>query len=229
MNVRQVMAAVRQRGWKVFTRPYELNIVGLRSDSTKPNAFDDHIAVFYTDANGNLASHIYPATTDPGTFWLRQPMNPQGTAILSQGQYLNAYRIGLHRGQYTALVQQGNVTAIRDYDRDAVLDFANGREFTGQFGINIHHAKSSGTTKTVDKYSAGCQVFANFDDFLQFMSLCGTHRQRYGNNFTYTLIDLRAVARTARKRIVVGGLLALTAVGVVFATRQIAIQGIKQQ
>jgi hypothetical protein len=222
MNVRQVMSVVRQRGWRVFTRPNELNIVGLRGDSTRPNAFDDHIAVFYKDANGNLASHSFPATTDPGTYWLRQPMNQQGTAILSQGQYLNAYKIGLHRGQYTALVQQGSLRVIRDYDRDAVLDFANGHEQTGHFGINIHHASSNGTTRTVDKYSAGCQVFANIDDFKQFMSLCNRHRDLYGNQFTYTLIDERAINRNSRKRFVVaGGVLTLAAIAVAVAAHRI--------
>lgn len=203
MNAGQVMAAVRQHGWRVFTRPFELNIVGLRSVNTRANSFDDLICAVYHDRTGKAVGHFFPATTDPGTYWLRQPMNPQGTAILSQGQYVGAYSLGLHRGKYLALVQKGQVTVIRDYDRDAVLDFHNGTKATGHFGINIHHASSNGTTKVVDKYSAGCQVLANIDDYDTFISLCKRHRELYGNKFTYTLIDARAVGRNARRRMVV--------------------------
>jgi hypothetical protein len=47
-----------------------------------------------------------PATTDPGTFWLRNLMNPQGTAIVKQGQYIGSHGIGMHRGKYLALTQK---------------------------------------------------------------------------------------------------------------------------
>lgn len=191
--------ALVKKGYKAFLRPYELNIVGVRSNSTVPNSFDDSICVFYRDKGGNFVQHKFAATTDPGTYWLKNPLNPQGTAILKEGQYVNAYGIGLHRGQYSALVQKEPVTVMRDYDRNATLDFLNGREDTGLFGINIHHASSQGTTKTVDRYSAGCQVFANIADFTSFMTLCERHRVLYGNGFTYTLIDERAVSRASKK------------------------------
>ncbi|RYY91015.1 MAG: hypothetical protein EOO15_00295 [Chitinophagaceae bacterium] len=194
-----ILAALAARGYRAFTRPLELNIVGVRADSTKPNSFDDSIHVFYRNREGQLVQHKFPATTDPGTYWLLNPMNPQGTAVLKQGQYISGYMIGMHRGKYKALVQKRPVTVLRDYDRKAVLDFLNGKEDTGLFGINIHRAAESGTTLTVDKYSAGCQVFQKAGDFELFMQLCERHRQLYGNEFTYTLIDERALAREARK------------------------------
>jgi hypothetical protein len=194
-----VQEALQKKGYRIFMRPYELNIVGVRSDSTKPNAFDDTIYVFYVDREGKLMQHLFPATTDPGTYWLQNPMNPQGTAILKGGQYIGSHAMGMHRGKYLALVQQRPVTVIRDYDRNAVLDFSNGREETGLFGINIHRASETGTTKMVDHYSAGCQVFANITDFIGFLSLCERHKGLYGNSFSYTLIDERAVNREAKK------------------------------
>jgi hypothetical protein len=189
-----------QKGYKIFVRPFELNIVGIRANSVLPNRFDDSIHVFFHNSEGKLVEQRFAATTDPGTYWLQNPMNPQGTAILKEGQYLNAYMIGLHRGKYMALIQRLPVTVMRDYDRNAVLDFMNGREDKGMFGINIHRAAENGTTKTVDQYSAGCQVFAAAADFNQFMSLCERHRQLYGNQFTYTLLDERAVSRATKKK-----------------------------
>jgi hypothetical protein len=191
----KIKGLLRFKGYKLFTRPYELNLVGLRSKSTIPNRFDDELHVFYKLPNDNWEYHVFKITTDPGTFWLNNPENPEGTAILAEGQYIGSHVLGLHRGLYTALVQNKPVTVMRDYDRNAVLDFYNGKKFTGKFGINIHRANKVGTTKTVDKNSAGCQVFENASDFDVFIKLCQQHVSRVGNAFTYTLIDFRSVRR----------------------------------
>jgi hypothetical protein len=196
------MAAVKRAGFKVYDRPNELNIVGIRSANTRANSFDDTMNVSYRDGTGRWVSLSWPCTTDPGTYWLKSPMNPQGTAILKGNmQYAGAYGIALHRGKYKALCQiNGPVTVIRDYNRDDTLDFQNGTEARGSFGINVHHANRVGTTREVQKYSAGCQVFANIDDFDDFMALCEHHRELYGNKFTYTLLDHRALARGSRRK-----------------------------
>jgi hypothetical protein len=102
----RVKKILNEYGFVLYTKPYQLNIVGLRSKSIKSNAFDDEIHVFYTKPDGRWNYHIYPATTDPGTFWLNNPAYPQGTAILAQGQNVDAYTIGKQRGLYEALVQQ---------------------------------------------------------------------------------------------------------------------------
>ncbi len=199
MTITNLQDALAAQGYRQYTRPYELNIVGIRADSTQPNLFDDSINVFYRTKDGSWQLHQFAATTDPGTYWLENPLNPQGTAILKAGQYIGSHSIGMHRGKYEALVQVRNVTVLRDYDRKAVLDFMNGKEDTGLFGINIHHALAVGTTRYVDKFSAGCQVFASMDDFNVFMQLCYRHRELYGNAFTYTLIDNRALIRASKK------------------------------
>jgi hypothetical protein len=197
--------------YEIYLRPYELTILGVRSESTVPNRFDDEIHVLFKNNSKQWVHYIFPATTDPGTYWLKNPLSPQGTAILKQGQYKASYEIGLHRGKYYSLIQSKPVTVLRDYDRNAVLDFKNGKTETGMFGINIHHASENGTTKTIDQYSAGCQVFANIKDFELFMKLCEVHKNLYGNFFTYTLIDKRAIKRQQRKQIAEG--LAIGAAG----------------
>ncbi|MEM0998430.1 MAG: hypothetical protein AAGN35_15325 [Bacteroidota bacterium] len=192
---------MRNYGWLIHSQPYRLNILGVRSNSTRPNSFDDTIHVFYTDERGRWRLHSWRCTTDPGTYWLHSPMHPQGTAILKTGQY-HSYGVAKHRGKYWALCQiKGKVTVVRDYNRDSNLDFRNGREMEGHFGINIHRASSYGTTKEVERYSAGCQVFANATDFEAFMRLCEGHRQRYGNAFTYSLLDLRSVRRAKARKV----------------------------
>jgi hypothetical protein len=198
----RIVSILNQKSYLIGTRPFELNIVGVRSRETKANRFDDEIHVFYkTEGGKNWNYHIFKATTDPGTFWLENPMHPQGTAILKAGQYFDAYKIGLHQGKYKALVQKSPVTVIRDYNRNAVLDIKNGQEYTGNFGINIHYAVSAGS---VDRDSAGCQVLENKKDHDLLMQLAEKHRQLYGNSFTYTLIDFRAVRREFYRRFAIG-------------------------
>lgn len=204
----RIKSIINSKGFKLYTRPYELNIVGLRSKHTKANRFDDEIHVFYKSATGKWEYHIFKATTDPGTYWLKNPMG-KGTAILAQGQYENAYQLGLHRGQYTALVQRKPVTVMRDYDRDAYLDFLNGSKVRGIFGINIHRANRAGKAKFIDKHSAGCQVFENIEDYDFFLKMCERHAGNYGNAFTYTLIDFRAVRRESLKRVAIGAATAM--------------------
>jgi hypothetical protein len=192
----KLIAALIGHGYRLFTRPFEMNIVGLRSESLIPNVFNDTINVLYKDDKGNWQHRCYYATTDPGTYWLKNPLNPQGTAILKEGQYVNSHAIGLHRQKYSALVQRNPVTVIRDIKRDGKLNMS-GKEDTGLFGINIHRAMEEGTTKTIDKYSAGCQVFANANDFAAFMGMCERHKQLYGNGFTYTLLHETAMLSMA--------------------------------
>lgn len=208
----RIKAILKDFGYILYTKPYELNIVGIRSKSVIPNRFDDEIHIFYQTKEGKWNYHMYSITTDPGTYWLKNPSYTQGTAILSDNQYVNAYALGMHRGKYEALVQVKPVTVIRDYDRDAVLDFNNGVKDTGLFGINIHRAESTGATPTIDKYSAGCQVFQNVEHFNLFIGLCEQHAKLYGNSFTYTLVDFRALARVTLKRILIVTSLAVTTV-----------------
>ncbi|MCB9234080.1 MAG: hypothetical protein H6581_20655 [Bacteroidia bacterium] len=188
---------MQERRYLIERLPLKLNIVGVRSEDTLPNTFNDEIHVFTRQPQGNQWYHWkWAATTDPGTYWLRNPMQPQGTAILKEGQYPNAYQIDKHLDLYPALCQRtGKVTILRDYDRDAILDWNNGTEESGYFGINIHRALIEGTTLYVDRHSAGCQVFANASDFDLFMKLCVASEKLYGNSFTYTLIDHRSMSR----------------------------------
>lgn len=210
-NIRGLLSLMRSKGYKINDRPFELNIVGVRADSNVPNKFDDTLYAFWNTDNGWQGKY-FTVTTDPGTYWLNNPMQKEGTAILKQGQYINSHKIGLHQGKYKALTQQKPVTVIRDYDRNALLDFNNGKEDTGLFGINIHRANAVGTTKTIDKYSAGCQVFENADDFAKFLELAEKHNSLYGNNFTYTLVDERALNRAMKRKLVylLGGIGAIS-------------------
>jgi hypothetical protein len=209
--INKIKQLAKDKGYIIYDEPYRLNIWGFRANTEEPNSFDDELHVFTNVSETkipNWAYLVFKITTDPGTYWLKNPMNPQGTAILKTGQYRDAYRIDKHRGKYYALCQRNaKVTVVRDYDRDAVLDFYNGREETGMFGINIHRARKNGETYSIDRYSAGCQVFKNANDFNFFMKMCEVHKKLYGNKFTYTLVDKRMEFRSKLKKITISSVL----------------------
>lgn len=187
MNILKLLIG---RGFKIFQRPYELNIIGVRSKNSRPKRFDDSIHVFYKNESNQWVYHNFNATTDPGRYYLNNPILPGGTAALIEGQYINAYAIGFHKGTQKSLVQTRPVSIVRDSDRNNKLSFT-GNVQKGLFGINIHRASLQGSTKYIDRYSAGCQVFESSEDFDYFIELCDKHRALYSNKFTYTLIDKR--------------------------------------
>ncbi len=202
-DLRNLMKALKDKDYVIYEQPFQLNIVGVRNAESQPNKFDDQLYVFYKDENWNWVLKEYPITTDTGTFWLLNPMSSLGTAMLKEGQYIDAYKQGLHKGQYTALVQDKPVTTYRDYDRNAVFDFGQ-RETTGNYGINIH--KAGADSQNVDKWSAGCQVFQKSEDFQEFMQLTDKHKANFGNKYTYTLLDERALERKGRRFLLYGGM-----------------------
>ena len=179
---------VASLGHAVFEKgEYNLNIIGIRTANSDANTFNDRICVVYKDEHGWI-TRTWPCTTDPGTYYREKPMNVKGTAILKEGQYRGVYKIGKHRGKYDALVQTGGrVTVWRDNNMDDVLDMEPGTEDSGYHGINVHKAGEASTE--VNRWSAGCQVFANDDDFDEFMDLCRTAKSLWGETFTYTLVE----------------------------------------
>ena len=187
-----VYNAMQNKGYEVFetdTKPYNLNIIGIRNNNRAPNFFDDTIVVMWK-YKGQWNFNQYQATTDPGLYYLNHSLSPGGTAILKEGQYLHCYCLGLHRGQYKALVQFMPVTIIRDFNKDNYLDFSTGKEDTGIFGINIHRANLTGKTINVNQWSAGCQVFADSNQFSEFITLCEKAEKYWGKTFSYTLINI---------------------------------------
>lgn len=196
--VEQYKEVFQKKGYAFFENgDYNLNIVGVRNDSGDASRFDDFLNVLYK-VEGEWKCDVYPATTEPGTSILRRPIKEvrhKGTAILVPGQYRSTYRIGTHGGKrsYTALVQRGGkVKVVRDNNRDSKPDYHNPEE-EGWFGINIHKHWGSDARINTGGVSAGCQVFQSSKDFYEFMDTCQESADKWGNSFTYTLLNERDI------------------------------------
>tara|TARA_R110002051_G_scaffold121244_1_gene194464 strand:- start:436 stop:1014 length:579 start_codon:yes stop_codon:yes gene_type:complete len=186
-----ILQRVKDLGHEVFTDgDYDLNIVGIRTESREANKFDDIMTCTYKQ-DGTWITKYWPCTTDPGTYHLDNPYHVVGTAILVPGQYRGVYKLDLHSGKYLALCQRnGKVKVYRDPNKDEVLDMDPDTIQEGFFGINIHRASSKRTSTQVDRWSAGCQVFASHDDLAELLTLAKFQQDKRGwPSFTYTLIE----------------------------------------
>ena len=190
----QIEETVKSKGYKWFENgDYNLNIVGVRNSETNnevTNKFDDCVTLSYK-VDDDWKFHCFKATTYPGKHWVENIMNESGVAVLKPNQYRGSHKIGLHQGKYEALRQQKPVQVYRDNNLDVCYDLLEENVQEGIYGINIHRAtgiKGKESTQ-VDKWSAGCQVIASYDDFELFMEVCNKAKDTWGNSFTYTLIE----------------------------------------
>lgn len=196
-RLEQVKEAMNRLNYKIFDgidsrgakRNYDLNIFGVRSANIRAGKFDDWLGVFWMNWDKNKWEYyVWKATTDPGIYYLKNPMNVRGTAILVEGQYRSSHRIGLHKNKYTALVQAGTVRVYRDSNKDDILDMDPDSIQQGAFDINIHRANAYKASSSVDKWSAGCQVIADPGNFAKLMDICSEAAEMWGLYFSYTLL-----------------------------------------
>lgn len=180
------------KGYTWFDKgAYNLNIIGVRKklyNNKVTNLYDDMLIVDYNTEVGHKRQ-LFNITTKPGLYYMQKLGNPKGTAILVPNQYRGCWQIGLHQGKYKALVQRKPVAVYRDGNKDDIFDLEPVSIQNGLFGINIHRSNETWTRNTIDQYSAGCQVFNNPTDFNAFLRLCEKQKAKYGNTFTYTLIN----------------------------------------
>ena len=144
-----------------------------------PNQFDDYFGLIL---NNNV--EWFPSTTNAGTHWLKNLLNPKGCALLKPNQYIDTWKIGLHQNKYEAFCQVKPVTVYRDKNLNEKSEETAITE-TGLFGINLHRASETMVSKFIDKWSAGCQVFSNPADFKKVLDAAKESKKPL---FTYSLL-----------------------------------------
>ena len=189
-TLENILRVCQERGLPVFTndkKDYNLNLVGVRTKDLKSNTFNDFMFVIWKYKGAwNMLS--YNITTDPGTYWRENPMNADGTAILKEGYHKAIWKMGLHKGQYPALVQHKPCEVYRDNNGDGILDTEFMDTQVGLFGINCHRSNASAISTQVDKWSAGCQVHDDPNRYHNFMAICDKAAANWGNSFSYKLL-----------------------------------------
>ena len=177
-TIKDLQAKFKELGYKWFN----FHLIGIRVKNYVANTFCDSFILY----NGGQV-YRFNGTTRPGSYYLLHLLNPKGAAVLRPGQYVDTWALGLHRRQpdHMAWIQVKPLSVYRDGDLD-LLPEEQGAIDTGYFGIDIHRSSKFTLSKLVDKYSAGCQVFADPEKFAIFVD----QSQKSGLKlFTYTLLE----------------------------------------
>jgi hypothetical protein len=123
------------------------------------------------------------------------PVLKNGLPILSPSQYIDTYYISEYKGAKAMKVTPGASQLVwRDIDFSNPDTFNPGNLTSPESikpndlvdnGIKIHLGYPGGVN--VGSWSEGSQVFPTSDSLNEFFQHCETHKQKYGNAFTYTL------------------------------------------
>ncbi len=161
---------------------FHFHLIGIRSKADLLNQFDDK---FYLIVGNDI--YEYAGTTNPGTYWHQNyDTKKGGVALLKEGQWVNCWTLGKHRGLYDAWVQVKPVTVYRDADKDGKSEKTE-TTHKGLFGINVHRAAENWVSKQIDKWSAGCMVINVGARYLtEFIKLSKESGVKF---FTVTVLD----------------------------------------
>lgn len=201
----RIVQYMRQKRFQVFTGPGERNIVyveGMDPDGSlnadPPNQFNDlRLVIECVDGRPAIIGR-WEATTEPGSHYTNNPMNPRGAARIRFGQY-RAWQVGQH-GQsnpHEALVQAAPLTVHRDANRD--FQRPGDQEDTGLFGINQHWGYDL-PRQDIGEASAGCLVGRTREGHREFIRLVKQDpRYRASSSFLFstTVIAGDDLVRTA--------------------------------
>ncbi len=192
IGAKEVIKAINRKGYILFeqtNKPYNLNFFAIRDMGGQWN---DQFGLMWKYKTG-WAFVPWMGTTDPGAYYLKDPLNVKGTAILPEGQHRGLYGTGKHRGRYKCLKPVRKVGVYRipkgftyaDIDKlsDLPLDI-------GWHGTNYHHAHDKVEVAKIGKYSAGCQVAHNIDEYGESLTLIDKGFKHWGNTITYTILNV---------------------------------------
>ena len=203
VTVDRVIAAIQKKNYSFYANTAygknKLNIVGVRAtnkvfNSPVSNYFTDYVVMFYYNDKGLRLERIGWQTTAPGLTYEASKFGGAGRTIMMQeGQYKDSYVRGLHLGKIDTLVQAKSMNYHRDESLNAQYNSVN--ITTGIFGTNIHPSgnySNNDSNKLINNWSAGCQVFRSYDDYLWMMQAVRNQTEKTNYKlFNYTLLNIK--------------------------------------
>lgn len=157
-------------------------------NSDAPNCFNDASVVVEVVSGTPKIVFAAVGTTEPGRTYTESPLNPGGAFRIAFGQF-KAWQVGIHYGSganpHEALVQVGEISGYRDYNRD--YKRTGDRLVTGSnFQVN-QHSGFDFPTNNIGGASAGCLLRRKWDDHYEFMKMV-KRDVRYGCDKKYTFM-----------------------------------------
>lgn len=192
LSIEKIEAVLEAKGYEIFHGKNDMNMIGIRIKGDENVDRYRHVILFIWDTEENNHDSrimvMFPVTTDPGKFYLENPINEKGTALLAEGQWKGLFKKGSHRGR-PALVQASPCGVHRDNNRDGYPDYGDVTDLDyGWFAINAHDRLSHGDL--IGNASAGCQVYEYTLDINYCLGLLDRQiESNKGSTLTYTLLS----------------------------------------
>jgi hypothetical protein len=217
-DVDNILNTMKKKGYKILTRPYEMNIVGVRRQyegQKYSNQFKDDLFVIYkVDASEKWVIRKYNISTMPGFYYgknggpLGFTVNKSGTGpyrfqpgtinVKQSNKMQSKKGIGIMmEAQYIGAYKLGayhnkpaliNFGKLKFYRDKSDSEFIKYTSDNGRGVTGMHLHLGFPGGTSVNNWSEGCQVFSNEKQLIEFASLCKEHVNRYGNRFNYTLL-----------------------------------------
>lgn len=225
-DIETLLEVLRHKGYKTFERPFEVNTIGVRFQypgQPYSDKFKDRMYAMWKDSKGEWKIKYWAISTIPGKKpsksdrakghkTLRDAVGKSrgGLGLMKPAQYINVFYMAFHKGSSRdarAMKTKGKQLAYRDqnYGSDNIT-FTNedpkNKSGGANFTMYIHKAYSSGAGKNtygVQNWSEGCQVFQDPKCLNQYFDICETHKKKYENSFSYTLITSKDVEDAERR------------------------------
>lgn len=190
----RIIKYMMAKRYQISTGAKKYNIVyvegmseNLTPNNDLPNQFNDVRMVIEIASNVPMIVDRWEGTTEPGTHFTLNPMNPNGAARIAFGQY-KAWRVGTHFGSgsdpHEALVQVADVSVHRDLNKDMIR--TGDKIFTGLFFINQHWGFDL-PRNNIGLAGAGCLVGRTRAGHREFMALI-KQDQRFKSSSSYTFL-----------------------------------------
>lgn len=173
-NGKKLIKLMADKGFKVRA----LNIVYLRGADTDtwepientPDLWND-VRCVVRNTGEVILSNL--ATVEPGRYYTRYPMNPDGAfRIAADYQHLDGWCLGQHFGR-PALEQVGQLFGYRDGNKNAQSEKPEAQYIPSESKVNQHGCNGKDAALySIDHWSAGCLVGAYWASHMKFYEVC---------------------------------------------------------
>ena len=148
----------------------------------------------------------YQITTVPSlAYYGKKPMNPKGVGIKMPGDTLYILQEStLGHGKYKMMVE-GEKIKVGRYPVGVTKyeTYKPAEVYTENCGMQIHRSSTKGEGICVGPWSAGCQVFSDYDEFKDFISKAEKESMN-ASKFIYALIQLDDIPEEVMKSAMLG-------------------------
>ena len=171
------------------------NKIDIKKETSNQDRFIDGLYFIPQNSNPTDKFSPYQITTVPSlAYYGKKPLNPNGTGIKLPGDtlyYLKESKLG--DVSYKMMVEGEKVKVgryaigITKFDTYKPTD-----QSTENCGMQIHRSSTKGRGICVGPWSGGCQVFADGEEWKDFISK--SEKQTSNNNkFYYALVELDSI------------------------------------